>query len=484
MLPSFVDFDSEHKKRILAKNDLFGGGKMNQRTYAAISTAPVSAALGLVRMSGPDAINIADRIFQACDKKTLAESESHTVHYGSLRSVDEKLIDRAMVTLLRAPKTFTGEDTVEFCCHGGMITLRQLLSALLEAGAEAAEPGEFTKTAYLNGKLDLSESESIIDLITAPGRIAAEAALTASQGALSARIDEVRQILIEQLAHILAYVDYTDEGIVRLEEDELRAAINKAKEKIGKLIATYPLGRAAREGIHGVLCGRPNTGKSSLMNLLYGGERSIVTDIAGTTRDVVTEKVDVGGIPMILSDTAGLRETEDVVEQIGVNRAREEMAAADMLLCVFDCSEPLCAEDEKWVEEIKALGKPAIAICNKADRGSCVDAARFNAFSKVVTLSAKTGEGLSELLEAITEKLGLSNPPSDHVLITSTRHLSCLKRANEALSRAIQTLDDGMFSDIAEIDITDAANALGEITGKTTSEDIVTDIFARFCVGK
>lgn len=452
------------------------------RTFAAISTAPLTAALGIVRVSGPEAVAVASRCFFPADGSALSDCASHTVHYGVLRDADGRLIDRAMATVLRAPRTFTGEDTVEFSCHGGLVILRETLAALLEAGASAAEPGEFTKTAYLNGKLDLAESESIIDLITAPGRLAAEAALTASGGGLSARIAQSRQKLVELLAHILAYVDYTDEGIVRLEEEELASSLRSVREELAALIATYPLGRAAREGVRTVLCGRPNAGKSSVMNLLAGYERSIVTDIEGTTRDVVTDTVEVAGIPLLLSDTAGLRRPGDRVEELGVARAREEIAAAELALCVFDAARPLCGEDRELIAAAK--GRPAVAILNKSDLPPVLDKGDLADFAHVVTLSAKTGEGLADLTAAIQELVAGGVAPDGAVLVTNLRQLDCLKRARAALDRAVASLEEGAFSDLAEIDITDAVNALGELTGETASESVIADIFSRFCVGK
>ncbi len=458
-----------------------------ERTFAAISTAPQNAAISVVRMSGPGALELAERVFQPAEGETLARRASHTLCYGVITGADGAVIDRAMAAVLRAPHTYTGLDTVEFYCHGGVVVTALVLDRLIEAGAAPAEAGEFTKTAFLNGKLDLAEAESVIDLIEAGSVRAARTAAAHVGGDLSDAVSGLERRISAQLSHILAYVDFADEGLVRLTEGELLEAVRGILADAERLCGSYSIGRAIKEGVRTVICGRPNAGKSSVMNALSRAERSIVTELSGTTRDVVTGSTELRGVRFLLSDTAGLRETGDPVERIGVERAREEIACAEVLLCVFDGSRPLCAEDLQLLEQ--SAGRTAVGVLNKCDLPETEELCAAGAFQRLterfpelVRLSARTGENLPELERALCEAAGVLE--TEGVVIDNLRHRDCLMRCCEALRRAVDALALGLESELVEIDLVDAANALAQITGHSVGDEVIEGIFSRFCVGK
>ncbi len=438
------------------------------RNFAAISTAAGNAALGIVRICGDRAIEIANSVFDGAD---LVKAAGNTVSYGKIIR-NKEVVDFVTATVFRAPKSPTGLDMVEFCGHGGVVVLSMILQTLLEAGAEPAEAGEFSKTAFLNGKLDMAECESVIDLINAKSEAAAKIAAKGTE--LSKKINEIRDTLISALSSIFAAVDFTYEDIPEPDGGEILKAVKKTSIEIEQLLSTYDFGRAVSKGIDTVIAGIPNVGKSSVMNMLSGETRSIVTEISGTTRDVVTKDIVIDDIILSLSDTAGIRESGDEIEKIGISLAKEKFENAELLLLIFDGSKELSGEEKDLLK--KAESKNAVVVLNKSDAGLKAD------LPGAIVVSAKTGAGLPELKAAIKAKAGADF--REGLIITNARHFAALSRAKISLLAAADALSQGEHPDIAEIDITAAADALGEITGKTAREDVVADIFARFCVGK
>lgn len=449
------------------------------RTIAAISTAPLNAALGLVRLSGADALSIADRLFHAKSGKPLRETPGGRAVYGELRR--DGLLDQVVATVFRAPHSFTGEDTVEFCCHGGVQLLSAVLSALLECGAAPAQPGEFSKRAFLNGKLDLAQAEAVIDLISARSQRSASLASCQLDGALSREMGRLRQALLDADGQLMAALDYPEEELEELSFETLVRVLRETERRIGQLLATYPLGQAIRDGVDTAILGKPNAGKSSLMNLLAGYDRSIVTEVPGTTRDFLEEQVQVGELLLNLADTAGIRETQDQVEKLGVQRALDRAGRAALLLCVFDSSLPASREDLEICR--LARDRQAVAILNKSDLPAVFDRSLLEGFSRTVSLSALTGEGLGDLTAALKElfRQGLEQ---DELLLTNARHRDCLLRAQKLCHSCLSTLEAGYEADLAEPELRQAVEALGEITGQSASQDLLDNIFSRFCVGK
>lgn len=458
-------------------------------TIAAISTAPAAAGLGVIRLSGPEAIVIADRIFYSPNpQKKLKALPGYTARYGRVYD-EEGPIDECVALVFRAPHSYTGEDVVELSCHGGTYLLQRVLRAAINAGAAAAGPGEFTRRAFVNGKIDLTRAEAVMDLIAADGRLAAKTALAAREGAIFHKLQQVKDELAAASAAVAAYVDYPDDDIPELEPEQMRNTLNRAETALAELLSTFDAGRLLREGIDTVIVGSPNVGKSTLMNLLSGCERSIVTAAAGTTRDIVEETVRLGEITLRLSDTAGIRQTDNEAEAIGVDRARKRMESALLLLCVFDGTRPLDDNDRAVAREAET--KTAVALLNKSDRFSgnpglteedCALLRRC--FSRVVTLSARTGEGRCELEQAVRDLTGLERlNEADAVLATERQRasaaacLSCVREAREAL-------ETGLTPDAVGVSLDGAIAAVGELTGETATEAVVNEIFSRFCVGK
>lgn len=446
---------------------------MQDRTIAAISTPAGVGGIAVIRISGDNAIKIADKIFRG--KTKLVDAATHTVHYGHI--FDEKGdIDEVLVTVMKAPKTFTREDVVEISTHGGLAASRSVLEAVIKAGAFPAEPGEFTKRAFLNGRIDLSQAEGVIDIINAKTTLSQKNALSQASGRLSKEINAVRSELITLAAGMQVAIDYPDEDLEDVTICDILETTQKCAEKIDKLIKTADSGKILREGIKTAIVGKPNVGKSSLLNCLACEERAIVTDIAGTTRDVIEEFVNLNGVPLRLLDTAGIRETADTVERIGVERSKQAVEEADLVILMLDISREL----EKADYELLSLteDKKRIIIANKTD----IKAAEFDG---AIEISAKTGEGIDELEREICRIYQLGEiGQNDSVVVTNMRHVAALSGAKEALGRAISAISCGMPQDIAALDIYDAMNCLGEITGDTVSEDIVSEIFHNFCVGK
>lgn len=453
------------------------------KTIAAISTAQAPGGIGIVRISGPGAFEVADRVFRAKSGGRLAGCRGYTAKLGGAFAGSGEKLDDVVALVFRGPKSYTGEDVVELSCHGGLYITRRLLREVLAAGAVLAGPGEFTRRAYLNGKLDLAQAESVMQRIGASGEQAARAAQAVGDGALSRKIGAIREDLKGTAAHLAVWADFPDEGVPEVENEALLGKLRGYTAQLGDLLAGFEQGAVFREGVDTVICGRPNAGKSTLMNLLVGCTRSIVTQYPGTTRDIVEESVLVGGVPLRLADTAGLRETEDPVEKIGVEAARKRIGAAQLVLAVFDSSQPLVGEDYRLMEEIQGLR--AIAIMNKTDLPSVGDREKIKgAFTHIAYISAATGQGLGELEEQIAQVLGTKGfNPADGIL-TTERQRADVCRAKEALEEAAAALSMGLTLDAVTVCVEDALTALYALTGQHVSDEVVDEVFSKFCVGK
>ena len=451
-------------------------------TVAAISTGRAPGGIGVVRISGENAISIADKVFSSFNGKKICEIPGYSALYG--KATDENgSIDNVVALLFRAPKSYTGEDVVEISCHGGLFVTDKVLKAVLDAGAIPAEAGEFTKRAFLNGKMDLTSAESVMNIISAQGEQAEKIALGVLEGRLFKEIKKINDKLVYDLALLSAWVDYPYEEIEDLSENNLKEHIDESIEKLEKLISDFSMGQIIMEGVDTAIVGCPNVGKSTLMNLLSGTEKSIVTDIAGTTRDIVEDTVNVGGITLRLADTAGVRETEDVVESIGVDRAVKRLQNAELVLAVFDASRPLTDEDRKLFDLCK--GKKAIGIVNKTD----LDKNYLNGeieknFSQTIFISAKTGAGKAELTKAVETLLGTADFDTSATAIVNERQKDCCKKALDALRDADNALMLGLTMDAVTVCLDSAIENLMILTGEKATELVVNEIFAQFCVGK
>ncbi len=447
---------------------------------AAAATGRTFSAIGILRLSGDGAVAVADRVFSARSGRPLSATPDRTLVLGTLRDAKGRVLDQVLATVSRAPRSYTGEDTAELHCHGSPAVLAAGLEALFAAGARQAGPGEFTKRAFLNGRLDLTQAEAVIDLIEAESAEAAANAAGQLAGAVSRRIAPIYDALAEICARFHALLDDPEEEVEPFALESFRGQVESALDGLAALRATYDRGRVLKEGIRAAIAGKPNAGKSSLLNALAGFERVIVADQAGTTRDAVTETLRLGGRTLRLTDTAGLRRTADAIEARGVEMARAAAAAADLLLCVFDASRPLDEED-RLVFDAAADAPAAIAILNKSDLPACLTPSDLP-FELVVPLSAKTGEGLA-LLEDAVAALYPDGAACGGELLTNARQAAALDRAGEALLRSLSSMGR-VTPDAALLDIEEALDALGEITGQSAREEITDQIFSRFCVGK
>jgi len=456
-------------------------------TIAAISTPPGEGAISIVRLSGDQALTIANKVYQSGNKQLL-DVPSHTIHYGHI--VDpksEQLVDEVMVSVMRAPRTFTREDVVEINCHGGIVVVNQILQLLLREGARLAEPGEFTKRAFLNGRVDLSQAEAVMDLIRAKTDKAMGVALNQLDGNLSALIRSLRQEILETLAQVEVNIDYPEYDDV--EELTTKLLLEKAQmiqQRIEVLLATSQQGKVLREGLSTAIIGRPNVGKSSLLNHLLREEKAIVTDIAGTTRDVIEEYVNVRGVPLKLIDTAGIRETEDIVEQIGVARSRKALAESELILLVLNQSEPLTIEDEQLLEATKGLKR--IILLNKTDLPKQLEEDKLLSLIEdepVFAVSVANNEGLDRLETAISELFfGGQTGERDATYVSNTRHIALLEKAAISLQEVIAGIDAGMPVDLVQMDMTRCWNYLGEVVGDSVQDELITQLFSQFCLGK
>lgn len=451
-------------------------------TIAAISTPQAPGGIGIVRISGDQAHTVAEKVFTSVSGKTLNDISGYTSLFGTVHDA-VGTFDQCVAANYRAPKSYTGEDVVELSCHGGLYLLRRLLNACLAAGAVMAQPGEFTRRAYLNGKMDLTQAESVMEMISAQGQEAARAARAGQAGKLHDRIREVRGQLTATASHLAAWADFPEENVPEVTNDQLGTQLSDVQQKLQELLSGFDTGRILNEGVDTVIAGRPNVGKSTLMNLLAGCDKSIVTSYEGTTRDVVEDTVLLGGIPLRLADTAGLRDTKDPVEQIGVLRSRSRVEAAQLILAVFDSSELLRAEDRQFIEMIGET--PAIAVINKSDLQSKIDNLYIKSkFKQIVHISALQGNGLQELIDAVQQVLHLQAiDPASGVLFTQ-RQQAAAQRAQVAVSEALEALQNGMTLDAVTVCVEDAISALLELTGENVSETVVDQVFETFCVGK
>lgn len=454
-------------------------------TIAAIATPMGEGGLGVIRISGPDAYSIMENIFEFAGSTN--EITSRRMNYG--RIIDREnnqLIDECMAVYMKKPTTYTAEDVVEISCHGSMISLKNALALIIRSGARLAEPGEFTKRAFLNGRIDLSQAEAVIDLIRAKTDRSFDVAVSQLQGSLSLRVSEIRKALLDLLVDITVNIDYPDEDIEEITFEKIEADILLIGDMIEKLRATADAGRMIREGLHLVITGRPNVGKSSLMNALLRENRAIVTNIPGTTRDTIEEMVNIRNIPVTLIDTAGIHETEDAIEQIGIERSKDAFNRADYIILVLDGSRPLAEEDRLLISYIG--DRKCLALLNKKDLGSAVTEEEIGSLlpgAKILPSSMTEGTGLEEIEDEIEALVyGNTGPKSSSMLVNNVRHITLLDQAADDLARALEMVRRTEPLDFVEVDIRSAYDALGEIIGETVSDDILNEVFSRFCLGK
>ncbi len=452
---------------------------MQKETIAALSTPAASAGLGVIRVSGDFAIAIAARIFRGRD---LTKLNGYEAAFGHVFDADGD-IDECVALVFRAPHSYTGDDTVELSCHGGIYLLKRVLRALYAQGARPAQAGEFTRRAFLNGKLDLTGAEAVMDLIAADGKLAARTALAAKSGATFRKLTEVKEKLLGVAAQYSAYIDYPDDDIPDLSNEALEDTLCTCIRVLTDMLTHFDAGKVLREGVDTAIVGSPNVGKSTLMNLLAGCERSIVTPIAGTTRDIVEETVKLGEVTLRLSDTAGIRDTGDTVEAIGVQKAKERLQDAALILAVFDGSEQLTDADRALIQAVGDTS--AIAIINKTDLAQVIEREEIKAaFSYVVDLSAKDGEGLQPLIQAVEELTGVARLQADTLLLANERQRDKAQTALVALREAADALCAGMPLDAVSVCVDSAVSAILSLTGERTTEAVVDEVFSRFCVGK
>ena len=457
-------------------------------TIAAISTPMGEGAIAIVRLSGDHAIAIADKLFKSPGGKSLLEQTSHTIHYGHLYDPrTNEVVEEVMLSLMRAPKTFTREDVIEINCHGGIVSVNRILKLVLTNGARLAEPGEFTKRAFLNGRIDLSQAEAVMDLIRAKTDRAMNVALGQMEGRLSRLIGDLRQALLETLAQVEVNIDYPEYDDV--EEMTVPILLEKCRwvhDEILKLLQTSSQGKILREGLSTVILGRPNVGKSSLLNSLVHDNKAIVTDIAGTTRDIIEEYVNVRGVPLRLVDTAGIRETEDIVERIGVERSRQVLKEADLILLVLNYGDELTEEDERLFETIEKMDY--IVVVNKTDIPQKINLDRVKELATnhpIVTTSLLQEQGVMELEEAIATLFfegGIE--AGDLTYVSNARHIALLHQAQATIEDALQAAEAGVPVDMVQIDVTRTWEILGEIIGDTVQESLINQLFSQFCLGK
>ena len=454
-------------------------------TIAAISSAAGNSGIGIIRVSGDEAIEVVDKIFRPANKnKKLANVESHTVHYGHIMDGD-KTLDQVLVIVMKNPHSYTGEDTVEIDCHGGMLILKKVLDLVLKNGARTAEPGEFTKRAFLNGRIDLSQAEAVMDLINSKNDFALNSSIEQLKGGVSDAIKDIRKDIIYHIAFIESALDDPEHISLDGYDEEITEMLNENINKISKLVNSFDNGRIMKEGIKTVILGKPNAGKSSLLNLMLGEDRAIVTDIEGTTRDTLEENINFNGLSLKIIDTAGIRDTEDLVERIGVNKAKEIAKEGDLIIYVVDGSRELDDNDREIIKLIN--DKQAIIIVNKSDMDTVIniDELKKDSNRDVILFSAKNGEGMDQLEEEIRNMFYSGKVTyNDQVYITNARHKEALENALESLKQVKNSVDAGMPEDFYSIDLMDAYTDLGLIIGESVEDDLVNEIFSKFCMGK
>lgn len=467
---------------------------MVKDTIAAISTGMTNSGIGIVRISGPDVFETVDRIYRGKDR--ISEAQSHTIHYGHIYD-GEQMIDQVLVMVMRAPRTFTGEDTVEINCHGGTFVVRKVLETVLKNGARPAEPGEFTKRAFLNGKMDLSQAEAVIDVITSKNEYALKSSVSQLKGNIKNKISDIRKEIIYNTAFIESALDDPEHISIDGYGDKLKNISKEIIKDLNGLISSADNGRIMKEGIQTVIIGKPNAGKSSFLNVLTGYERAIVTDIEGTTRDILEEEISLGGITLNIIDTAGIRQTDDIVERIGVDKAKKYAMDADLVIYIVDSSKELDENDEKILEMI--YDRKAVILLNKSDLET--KTGRDDLERKIADISEKQNEPLPDILMieiSAKEESGIKEFEktvkgmflrgeisfNDEIFITNERQKSALLDARESMKKVLESIDQGLPEDFYSIDLMDAYESLGNITGESIGEDLVNEIFSKFCMGK
>lgn len=460
---------------------------MQDDTIAAITTVLGASSVGIIRISGDGAIAVADKVFRSKRGIALKKRASYSITYGHVIDENGRTVDESLALTMRSPHSFTGEDVVELQCHGGAVVLRKVLELVLRAGARMAEPGEFSKRAFLHGRIDLSQAEAIMDMINAKTEKAVMAAANHLEGTVKQEIAVIREKIIELTVYLEADIDFPEEDITRLTHEEINKGINEIINKIEQLLNSFKGGKIIREGLKTILIGRPNVGKSSLLNAILKEKRSIVTDVPGTTRDIIEEYYNLGGIPIVLVDTAGIRETKDIVEKMGVEKTKEEIEKADLILYVLDITDEITAEDRDFIANLPK--EKILILINKHDLLKEKEQEHRIKESlsgyKIIFVSAKEGYGLKELETAILELyFDRGIEITDKTLLTNIRHKDALQKAHEAAAGALDSVNKYMPSDFISIDLKQAWLCLGEISGETLEENIIEQIFSRFCLGK
>lgn len=458
---------------------------MKTDTIAAIATGMTNSGIGIVRISGEDALEIIDKVYKSKNgTKKISEMESHTIHYGYIMDGNHT-IDEVMVLLMKAPNSYTKENTVEIDCHGGVLVVKKILETVIKYGARPAEPGEFTKRAFLNGRIDLSQAESVMDVISAKNEFALKTSMNQLKGSVLNVIKEIRGKIIHQIAYIESALDDPEHYNIDGYGEELDGIVTEISKEIKHLLDTADNGKLLKEGINTVIVGKPNAGKSSLLNSLVGKERAIVTDVAGTTRDILEEQINLNGISLNIIDTAGIRETEDIVEKIGVNKAKEYLETADLVIYVVDSSTELNKDDFDIIEMIQ--NRNAIVLLNKSDLTPVTEKEDILKLldKKVILISAKENKGIDELEDTIKEMFFHGKLEfNDEVYITNVRHKTALKNAYDSLGMVQKSIEDQMPEDFYSIDLMNAYEELGSIIGEAVDDDLVNEIFSKFCMGK
>ncbi|MFL0248550.1 tRNA uridine-5-carboxymethylaminomethyl(34) synthesis GTPase MnmE [Candidatus Clostridium stratigraminis] len=454
-------------------------------TIAAISTSIGEGGISIIRISGNDALAIAVKIFKGNNNRNLSDIKSYTMRYGYIIEIDTReIIDEVIISFMKGPKSFTAEDTIEINCHGGVIATNRVLQEAIKAGARLAEPGEFTKRAFLNGRIDLSQAEAVIDIIRAKTELSMKSALAQAEGQISKEIKLLRNKLLEVIAHIEATVDYPEDDLEEVTSEITTIRLSKILLEIDSLLSSADGGKILRDGLTTVIVGKPNVGKSSLLNSLLQEKRAIVTDVPGTTRDVIEEFMNLDGVPIKLTDTAGIRFTEDYVEKIGVERSKEKIKEADLIILMLDASRKLDNEDFEIIDAIKE--SKYVVLLNKSDLPNKIDKSDLTLLNSkyILDISAATGEGIDLLKDAIKQLFFKGEVTSSSAMITNIRHKQALLKAKVSLFSAVEALKNTQAIDLASIDLRDAWASLGEITGETAQEDIIDKIFSEFCIGK
>ena len=458
--------------------------KQQEETISAVCTALGEGAIGIVRISGEKALDCGEQLFRAASGKALGSYNPNTLVYGHVVDEDGAVIDEVMAVYMRVPHSYTAEDVVEIQCHGGRQSLSEILGLVLRHGARLANPGEFTQRAFVNGRLDLAQAEAVMDVIQAKSAQGLTSAVSQLEGRLSRVVGDMRLHLTDFITRLEVTVDYPEEDLEDIEVPDIAGAIREMERRLDDMLAESKSGRMMRDGVMAAIAGTPNAGKSSLLNRFLETERAIVTDVPGTTRDVIEEWITIQGVPICLVDTAGIRSTDDTVEQIGVRRAKEYMDRADIILVVVDQSRPLQEEDRQILET--ARGRQALIVLNKEDLQPAFETEELQSYGlPLLSISASTGAGMGELKDAMLSlalKQGLTAAQS--ALLANTRHIELVRQSREALQRALDTIEAGMPVDCAIVDIREAWELLGSITGDTVHDDIIEEIFSRFCLGK